>query len=147
MTHIAINVIIPYVVWWFRAEKGSIGRQKWDPGEKNVKIHIVLEVKSKMYQNIQKYLKMCKIENHINYCVFLMILSLFPIENRSNPYFYRLKRTSRNSPAESPEVVSGSAAQTPPPHAPGARMTWVKQTPSNYIMGPLYYIILILYNI
>ena len=48
----------------------AIGRQKWDPGEKHVKIHIVLEVKSKMYENNQKYLRMCKIENHINYCVF-----------------------------------------------------------------------------
>ena len=53
-----------------------MGRQKWDPGEKLVKIHIVLEVTSKMYVNIQKYLKMCKIENHINYCVCLMLLSL-----------------------------------------------------------------------
>ena len=50
-----------------------IGRQKWDPGEKNVKIHIVLYVKSKMYENIQKYLKICKIENHIMFCVFLMV--------------------------------------------------------------------------
>ena len=38
---------------------------------------------------------------------------------------------SRNSPAdpaepaESPEVVSRTAARTPPPHAPGARMTVV----------------------
>ena len=39
---IAINVVIPYVFWWFRAEKGSMGRQKWDPGEKNIKIRIVL---------------------------------------------------------------------------------------------------------
>ena len=45
----------------------AIGRQKWDPGENNVKIHIVLDVKSKMYQNIQKYLKMYKIEHNINY--------------------------------------------------------------------------------
>ena len=34
-------------------------------------------------------------------------------------------------PPDPPEVVSGSAAQTPPPRAPGARMTGVKQTPSN----------------
>ena len=34
-------------------------------------------------------------------------------------------------PAESPEVVSASAAQTSLPHAPGVRMTGVKQTPSN----------------
>ncbi len=54
-----------------------MGRQKWDPGEKHVKIHIVLEVKSKMYENMQKYLKMCKIENHINYCVFLMIFNFW----------------------------------------------------------------------
>ena len=97
VTHIAINAIITVVFWWFRAyrnkpynslcflmissRKGvngeAIGRQKWDPGEKHVKIHIVLEVKSKMYENIQKYLKMCKIENHINYCVFLMILNFW----------------------------------------------------------------------
>ena len=31
-----------------------IGRQKWDPGEKHIKINFVLEVKSKMYENIQK---------------------------------------------------------------------------------------------
>jgi hypothetical protein len=55
----------------------AIGRQKWDPGETNVKIHIVLEVKSNMYENMQKYFKMCKIENHINYCVFLMILNFW----------------------------------------------------------------------
>ena len=55
----------------------AIGRQKWDPGEKNIKIHIVLEVKSKMYENMQKYLKMCKIENHIKYCVFFMILNFW----------------------------------------------------------------------
>jgi len=34
-------------------------------------------------------------------------------------------------PPHLPEVVSGSAAQTPPPRVPGARMTGVKQTPSN----------------
>ena len=33
--------------------------------------------------------------------------------------------------AEPAEVVSASAAQTPLPHAPGVRMTGVKQTPSN----------------
>ncbi len=53
-----------------------IGRHKWDPGEKNIKIHSVLEVRSKMCENMQKYFKMCKIENHINYFVFLMLLSL-----------------------------------------------------------------------
>ena len=70
----------------------------------------------------------------------VIFATLFPVENRSNPDFYRLNRASRNSPAvpaESAEVVSGSAAQTPPPHAPGIRMTGV--TPSNYII--LYYII------
>ena len=35
---------------------------------------------------------------------------------------------ARNLPAE---VVSGTAAQTPVPHAPGARMTVVTLTPSN----------------
>ena len=35
-------------------------------------------------------------------------------------------------PAEPPEVVSASAAQTSLPHAPGVRMTGVKQTPSNH---------------
>ena len=45
----------------------AIGRQKWDPGEKHVKIHIVLEVKSMMYQNIQK----SEIENPLkNLCNF-----------------------------------------------------------------------------
>ena len=29
------------------------------------------------------------------------------------------------------ETVSAAAARTPPPHAPGTRMTAVKQTPSN----------------
>ena len=51
------------------------------------------------------------------------------------------KQAARNSPVDPAatrgyprlpaEVVSGTAARTPPPHAPGARMTWVKQTPSN----------------
>ncbi len=69
---------------------------------------------------------MCKIEIPLEF-----LGPCFPVENRSNPYFYRLKRASRNSPPESPEspespeVVSGSAAQGPPPHAPGARMTVV----------------------
>ncbi len=74
-----------------------MGRQKWDPGEKNVKIHIVLEVTSKMYENIQKYLKMCKIENHKLLCIFddfEFLGACFPAENRSNHHFYRL----RNSP-------------------------------------------------
>ena len=35
------------------------------------------------------------------------------------------------APAASAEVVSKSAAQTSLPHAPGVRMTGVKQTPSN----------------
>ena len=48
-----------------------------DSGENNVKNRIVVQVKSKMYQHIQKYLKMCKIENHINYYVFLMILNFW----------------------------------------------------------------------
>ena len=34
-------------------------------------------------------------------------------------------------PADPAEVVSASAAQTSPLHAPGVRMTGVKQTPSN----------------
>ena len=36
-------------------------------------------------------------------------------------------------PADPAEVVSASAAQTSPLHAPGVRMTGVKQTPSNYM--------------
>ena len=32
---------------------------------------------------------------------------------------------------DAPEVVSRTAARSPPPHAPGARMTGVTQTPSN----------------
>ena len=55
----------------------AIGSQKWDPGENNAKIHIVLQVKSKMYQNIQKYLKMSKIKNHIEYYAVFMILNFW----------------------------------------------------------------------
>ena len=42
---IAINLIIPYALI-ISSRKGvnreAIGRQKWDPGEKNIKIHIIL---------------------------------------------------------------------------------------------------------
>ena len=47
-------------------------------------------------------------------------------------------RASQNSPVRyphgthgAPETESGVAPWTPSPHAPGARMTRVKQTPSN----------------
>ena len=88
-----------------------------------------------MYENIQKYLKMCKIENHINYCVFLMILNFWEPAFRPKIAQTRISIDSIEPPGtfpripripfESLEVVSGSAAQGPPPHAPGARMTVV----------------------
>ena len=43
---------------------------------------------------------------------------------------------ARHLPAE---MVSGTAAQTPVPHAPGARMTVVTLTPSNYTDTQLLY--------
>ena len=89
-----------------------------------------------MYQNIQKYTKMCKIEILLKYCVFFMILNfwdpafrskiaqtLISIDSIEPPgTFPRIPRIPRISP-ESWEVVSGSAVQTPPLRAPGARMT------------------------
>ena len=86
---------------------------------------------------------MCKIENHINDCVCLVVLSILCVfgsllsgRKSLKPLFLSTEKFSRNFPADSPdfsgflripgnppEVVSGSAAQTPPPHAPGARMT------------------------
>ena len=44
-------------------------------------------------------------------------------------------KPSRDSPTDSAEVVSGTAASAPPPHAPGVRIAVVKQTPSNYLIS------------
>ena len=68
---------------------------------------------------------------------------LFTIWSPLSEQIWRFARTcaqdlaSRNlpaspgSPATPAETVSRTAPQAPYPHAPGARMTWVKQTPSN----------------
>ena len=76
---------------------------------------------------------MCKIEIHLKSCVFLMILNFWDPAFRSKIAQTIISIDSieppgtfpRNPriPPDSPEVASGSAAQTPPPHAPGARMT------------------------
>ena len=73
-------------------------------------------------------------------CWFLMILLKIgrPLpRNVSNSDNY-LQKTAfvclpavPPDPPDPPEVVSASAAQTPLTHAPGVRMTGVRQTPSN----------------
>ena len=62
---------------------------------------------------------MCKIENHINYCVFLMLLSLLEGPDRKKHINSLCFLMIWNLPAESAEVVSGSVAQTPPTRAGG----------------------------
>ena len=48
---------------------------------------------------------------------------------------YKIKppehKTDATDATDAPEVVSRTAARSPPPHAPGARMMVVTQTPLN----------------
>ena len=116
-----------------------MGRQKWDPGENNVKNHIVLEVKSTMYQNIQKYIKMCKIEIPLKSSVFLMILNFWDPAFRSKIAQTLISIDSIEPPGTLPRIpripripgIPGIPGKwwhevllgAPLPHAPGVRMT------------------------
>ena len=79
---------------------------------------------------------MCKIEIPLKSCVFVMILNFWDLAFRSKiaqtlisidsiepPGTFPRNPRNPRIPGNPLEVVSGSAAQTPPPHAPGVRMT------------------------
>ena len=69
--------------------------------------------------------------------VDLVVHRLRCLPTKSSLLEHKTDATDATDATEAAEVVSRTAARSPSPHAPGARMTVVKQTPSNYLDGTL----------